>query len=169
MAVGCSSVCVMTTTLAAKEPPTWFNSGVTSWANSGARDLHLDLRQAIVPGARGARELLITALRDAVRSGRLASGTTLPPSRTLASDLGLARNTVSEAYAELVAEGWLASRQGAGTWVVDVRRGPRPVERSGWLVDWEDDIAFLTDDPRATAEEASELVWPLSTWPLDAA
>ena len=56
-----------------------------------------------------------------------------------------------------------------GTWVVDVRRGPRPVDRSGWLVAWEDDIAFLTDDPRATAEEASELVWPLSTWPLDAA
>ncbi len=44
----------------------------------------------------------------------------LPPSRSLAADLGLARNTVAEAYAELVAEGWLASRQGAGTWVVNV-------------------------------------------------
>ena len=99
---------------------------MTSWANSGARDLHLDLREAIAPGARGARELLITALRDAVRSGRLASGTMLPPSRTLASDLGLARNTVAEAYAELVAEGWLASRQGAGTWVVDAAATPLP-------------------------------------------
>jgi hypothetical protein len=57
----------------------------------------------------------------------------------------------------------------AGTWVVDVRRAPRSAERTGWIVDWEDDIAFLTDDPRATAEEASELVRPLSTWPLDAA
>jgi len=56
-----------------------------------------------------------------------------------------------------------------GTWVVDVRRGPRSLERSGWLVDWEDHIVFLTDDPRTTAEEASELVRPLSTWPLDAA
>jgi hypothetical protein len=56
-----------------------------------------------------------------------------------------------------------------GTWVVDVRRGPRSGGRSGWLVEWEDDIAFLTDDPRATAEEASELVRPLSAWPLDAA
>ena len=45
----------------------------------------------------------------------------LPPSRSLAGDLGLARNTVSEAYADLVAEGWLASRQGAGTWVVNTR------------------------------------------------
>ena len=43
----------------------------------------------------------------------------LPPSRSLAADLGLARNTVAEAYAELVNEGWLASRQGAGTWVLN--------------------------------------------------
>src|SRR3954463_11215305 len=91
-----------------------------SWANPVSRDLHLDLRQAITPGARGVRDLLLSALRDAVRTGRLAPGTMLPPSRSLATDLGLARNTVAEAYAELVAEGFLASRQGAGTWVVNV-------------------------------------------------
>jgi len=116
----------MSTTLAVKEPDLWFNPMVTSWANSGTRDLHLELREAITPGARGARELLLTALRDAVRTGRLTAGTMLPPSRTLASDLGLARNTVAEAYAELVAEGWLASRQGAGTWVVNSRATPLP-------------------------------------------
>lgn len=101
---------------------------MTSWANTGTRDLHLDLRERIRPGTRGARELLLTALRDAVRSGRLAPGTVLPPSRSLAADLGLARNTVAEAYAELVAEGWLASRQGAGTWVVNTggRQLPAP-------------------------------------------
>ncbi|WP_102145888.1 PLP-dependent aminotransferase family protein [Mycobacterium hubeiense] len=99
---------------------------MTLWANSGARDLHLELREAITPGTRGARDLLLTALRDAVRSGRLAAGTMLPPSRTLAADLGLARNTVAEAYAELVAEGWLASRQGAGTWVVEADRNKAP-------------------------------------------
>ncbi|MBB2770346.1 MULTISPECIES: PLP-dependent aminotransferase family protein [Mycolicibacterium] len=91
---------------------------MTSWANPGTRDLHLDLHEVIRPGARGVRELLVNALREAVRSGRLAAGTVLPPSRTLAADLGIARNTVAESYAELVAEGWLASRQGAGTWVV---------------------------------------------------
>ena len=96
-----------------------------------SRDLHLDLRDAITPGARGARELLLTALRDAVRSGRLAAGTMLPPSRSLATDLGLARNTVAEAYAELVAEGWLASRQGAGTWVVNTSGAQRPARPRG--------------------------------------
>jgi GntR family transcriptional regulator / MocR family aminotransferase len=102
-----------------------------SWANSGSRDLHLDLRQAITPGVHGARDLLLSALRDAVRSGRLAPGTMLPPSRSLASDLGLARNTVAEAYAELVAEGWLASRQGAGTWVVNVSGTDVPARPRG--------------------------------------
>ncbi|MDF2824097.1 MAG: gabR 1 [Mycobacterium sp.] len=103
-----------------------------SWANSSELDLHLDLREAIRPGARGIRETLLTALRDAVRSGRLPAGATLPPSRTLAADLGVARNTVADVYAELVAEGWLASRQGAGTWVVDsehltrTQAGPAP-------------------------------------------
>lgn len=102
---------------------------MASWANSGSRDLHLDLRKTVTPGARGSRELLLTALRDAVRSGRLAPGSMLPPSRTLAADLGLARNTVAEAYAELVNEGWLASRQGAGTWVLNAggpQAAPRP-------------------------------------------
>lgn len=114
-----------------KIPSSWLNPRVTSWANSGSRDLHLDLREAITPGARGARELLLTALRDAVRSGRLAPGTMLPPSRTLAADLGLARNTIAEAYAELVAEGWLASRQGAGTWVVNATSAQLPARPRG--------------------------------------
>jgi GntR family transcriptional regulator/MocR family aminotransferase len=88
--------------------------------------LHLDLRRAITPGSRGARDALVEALRSTIRSGRLTPGAMLPPSRTLATDLGLARNTVAEAYADLVAEGWLASRQGAGTWVVNARANPLP-------------------------------------------
>ncbi len=104
---------------------------MTSRANFGSRDLHLDLREIIKPGARGARELLLGALRDAVRSGRLAPGSMLPPSRSLATDLGLARNTVAEAYAELVNEGWLASRQGAGTWVLNASGAEAPPRARG--------------------------------------
>ncbi|MFG2491387.1 PLP-dependent aminotransferase family protein [Streptomyces caniferus] len=82
-----------------------------SWATFG-RDLHLDLT-----GPGGLRAALLRALREAVRSGRLTPGTRLPSSRSLAADLGIARNTVADAYAELVAEGWLSARQGSGTHV----------------------------------------------------
>ncbi|MGI9004785.1 MAG: PLP-dependent aminotransferase family protein [Streptosporangiaceae bacterium] len=81
-----------------------------TWANFGV-DLHLDLA-----GSRP-RTALETALRAAVRSGRLAPGTRLPSSRSLAADLGLARNTVADAFSQLVAEGWLEARTGSGTWV----------------------------------------------------
>ncbi|MEV5472877.1 PLP-dependent aminotransferase family protein [Streptomyces sp. NPDC052207] len=72
-------------------------------------DLHLDLRG---PGLRAG---LTDALREAVRTGRLAPGSRLPASRSLAADLGVSRNTVVESYAELVAEGWLTAQQGSGT------------------------------------------------------
>ncbi|MGC5038357.1 PLP-dependent aminotransferase family protein [Streptomyces sp. DT190] len=78
------------------------------WATLGV-DLHLE------PAGPGLRRGLTDALREAVRSGRLAPGTRLPSSRSLAADLGLARNTVADAYADLVAEGWLTARQGSGT------------------------------------------------------
>ncbi|MFF4317282.1 PLP-dependent aminotransferase family protein [Streptomyces sp. NPDC001568] len=89
-----------------------------SWATFGA-DLHLDLA-----AGRGLRAALTEALREAARSGRLAPGTRLPSSRSFAADLGIARNTVAEAYAELVAEGWLTARQGSGTRVAE-RARPR--------------------------------------------
>jgi GntR family transcriptional regulator / MocR family aminotransferase len=87
-----------------------------AWANSAdaepcafGTDLHLELDRS------GLRTGLMDALREAVRSGRLVSGTRLPSSRSLAADLGIARNTVANAYAELVAEGWLTAQQGSGT------------------------------------------------------
>ncbi|MFE1195252.1 PLP-dependent aminotransferase family protein [Streptomyces olivaceoviridis] len=88
-----------------------------SWVNSAERigaDLHLELS-----GPGGRRAALTRALREAVRGGRLAPGTRLPPYRSLAADLGVARNTVADAYAELVAEGWLTARQGSGTRVAE--------------------------------------------------
>jgi GntR family transcriptional regulator/MocR family aminotransferase len=45
-----------------------------------------------------------------VRAGRLHPGTTLPSSRALAAQLGVSRGVVVEAYAQLVAEGWLETR-----------------------------------------------------------
>lgn len=88
-------------------------------------DLHLE-----VHGSR-LRAGLTDSLREAVRSGRLASGTRLPATRALATDLGIARSTVTEAYAELVAEGWLVARHGSGTHVAARVQTERRVLASG--------------------------------------
>src|SRR5437763_11145958 len=64
------------------------------------------------PGGLG-RQLEV-ALRDAIRTGRLREGERLPPSRTLARELQVSRNVVLEAYAQLVAEGYLEARTRAG-------------------------------------------------------
>jgi GntR family transcriptional regulator / MocR family aminotransferase len=88
------------------------------WAITGV-DLHLK------PLGSRVRAGLEDALRDAVRDGRLAAGTRLPSTRALAADLGLARNTVAEAYSQLVAEGWLEARQGSGTRVAERPRAGR--------------------------------------------
>jgi GntR family transcriptional regulator/MocR family aminotransferase len=57
------------------------------------------------------------ALSGDVRRGRLRPGAALPGTRTLAQKLGVHRNTVLAAYAELLSEGWLAARPGGGTYV----------------------------------------------------
>ncbi|WP_144122913.1 PLP-dependent aminotransferase family protein [Catellatospora sichuanensis] len=94
-----------------------------SWANSGV-DLHLDLDTA-----GGRRAGLEQALREAIRSGRLAPDTRLPSTRALATELNLARNTVAAAYEQLTAEGYLHARTGSGTTVAGVpgrRAGTTP-------------------------------------------
>ncbi|WP_246149994.1 PLP-dependent aminotransferase family protein [Agromyces intestinalis] len=90
----------------------------------------MDLHLVLDPRRKAAS--LEEALRAAARDGRLAAGTRLPPSRTLAADLGMARNSVAEVYGRLVGEGWLEARVGAGTWV-RARAAPlssAPVDRS---------------------------------------
>ncbi|MFI9844445.1 PLP-dependent aminotransferase family protein [Nonomuraea sp. NPDC051941] len=84
------------------------------WAGFGV-DLHLE-----VSTGGGRRRGLEEALRQAVRDGRLPRGTRLPSTRSLAAELGLSRGTVSAAYDQLVAEGYLATRPGSATEVADV-------------------------------------------------
>jgi GntR family transcriptional regulator/MocR family aminotransferase len=52
-----------------------------------------------------------------IASGRLRPGTRLPGSRALSEQLGVSRNTIILAYEALTAEGYLESREGAGTYV----------------------------------------------------
>lgn len=70
-----------------------------------------------------------TAIRDAIRSGRLPLGAALPSTRTLSADLGVSRGTVVEAYQQLTAEGYLSSRGGGYTYVAAGARPPRPTPR----------------------------------------
>lgn len=72
-------------------------------------------------GARAAPlyEQLFTELRRAMASGRIAPGTRLPASRTLARDLDVSRTTVLEAFRRLRSEGYVESRVGDGTYVAD--------------------------------------------------
>ncbi len=58
-------------------------------------------------------------IRDAILSGNLEPGFRLPPSRTMAKELGIGRITVTETYDQLVAEGYLVTRPGSGTFVAD--------------------------------------------------
>lgn len=65
------------------------------------------------------RDRVETALRRAIDDGRLAGGSALPPSRSLAETLGISRWVVTEAYGQLVAEGVLEARTGSATRVAE--------------------------------------------------
>ncbi len=90
------------------------------WATFGV-DLHLD-----VDPVGGRRAGLERALREAVVSGRLVPGTRLPSTRALAAQVGAARGTVSAAFDQLVAEGYLSARAGSGTVVASLPRSDKP-------------------------------------------
>src|SRR5580658_1009642 len=57
------------------------------------------------------------ALRATILEHRLQPGQQIPSSRALADDLGISRIPVLDAYAQLLAEGYIESRSGAGTFV----------------------------------------------------
>ncbi|AYF73771.1 PLP-dependent aminotransferase family protein [Nocardia yunnanensis] len=76
--------------------------------------LDVDLHLPVDPDS-GRRVGLEQALREAIRAGRLPAGARLPSTRTLATELGVSRGTVSAAYDQLIAEGHLVARQGSGT------------------------------------------------------
>ncbi|WP_441239238.1 MocR-like pyridoxine biosynthesis transcription factor PdxR [Bradyrhizobium sp. 930_D9_N1_4] len=67
---------------------------------------------------------LTSQLRSLIATGRLGKGSALPSSRRLASDLGVSRNTVTYAFEQLAAEGYLAASRGRRP-VVTVDGGQR--------------------------------------------
>ncbi len=65
------------------------------------------------PGSNDLMRSLHARLHAAIREGRLAPGVRLPPTRTLASSLGVSRNTVCAAYNLLLGEGYITTFSGA--------------------------------------------------------
>src|SRR5689334_496111 len=88
-----------------------------SWASSV--DAHLDW----VPG--GGRVGLAEGVGKAIRDRRWRAGVVVPSTRALAHDLGVARGTVTRVYADLAAEGYLVTSQGAPTRVATAGAEPR--------------------------------------------
>lgn len=68
---------------------------------------------------------LTRALKASILDGTLAAGSRLPPTRALATELGVSRITVLSAYEQLCAEGFLQSRVGSGSYVSTLQLTPR--------------------------------------------
>jgi GntR family transcriptional regulator/MocR family aminotransferase len=66
------------------------------------------------------------ALRAAILDGALSPGARLPASRSLSRELGHSRNTVLQAYEQLLDEGYVVAKIGSGTYVAAVLPDERP-------------------------------------------
>lgn len=66
---------------------------------------------------------LYDGLRDAILSGQFRVGTRMPSTRALAASLSVSRNTVHTAFEQLILEGLLEGKQGAGTFVAEMPSG----------------------------------------------
>ncbi len=95
-------------------------------------------------GAPTLMQQLVGQIRRVIEDGRLPAEARLPSSRGLAQQLAVSRTVITEVYAILVSEGYLESRQGSGTYVVqrrtetpDAPREPSPrgddAHRPPWL------------------------------------
>ena len=149
--------------------------------------LRLD-RALAVPLARQ----LSDGVRSLVQAGSLGRGVRVPSSRALARDLQVSRSVTEQAYGQLVAEGWLESRPGSGTYVASdaaapaatTRRVPSappspdlvhldagtpwidPRHRAGWRRAWREVSAATPprgyDDPRGLLDLRTALAERLS-------
>lgn len=82
--------------------------------------LTLDILSVDRDSAEPMHRQIYGALRRYILDGRIAAQTLLPSTRSLAEDLKVGRNTVIAAYDQLLAEGFIESRGGSGTWVAPI-------------------------------------------------
>ncbi|WP_312723110.1 MocR-like pyridoxine biosynthesis transcription factor PdxR [Stutzerimonas kunmingensis] len=82
--------------------------------------LPVDLSGICLERSQGLTRQLYQALRERILDGRLAGGSRLPAGRDLAASLAVSRNTVTRAFDQLYAEGYIEGRVGDGTYVVEL-------------------------------------------------
>lgn len=63
---------------------------------------------------------LTQQLREAILWGKIEAGQKMPPTRQLAKELGISRNSTVQVYEQLLAEGYLNSTVGSGTYAADI-------------------------------------------------
>jgi GntR family transcriptional regulator / MocR family aminotransferase len=85
----------------------------------------MDLQIAI-DESRPLRAQVEREIREGIRAGRLRAGARLPASRPLAQELRVSRGVIVEAYAQLIAEGYLSARRSGGTRVAGGASRPAP-------------------------------------------
>lgn len=108
-------------------------------------------------GEEGLAAQLTSQLRGLIASGRIGNGRALPSSRRLASDLGVSRNTVTHAFEQLAAEGYLETSHGRRPAVtVD---GGEHIESAGGAAS-----RVRSAKPRLSpwASKLSQTDWPMS-------
>ena len=107
----------------------------------GARELllELELRRGRL------RRSLTEALRTAIQSGRLPASTVLPSSRRLAVDLGVSRGVITDAYDQLVSEGYLEVKPRFPPVVAAVAAGAPPAAEQS-APRWRFDFSATTPD-----------------------
>ena len=116
-------------------------------------------------------EQIERSIREGVRSGRLGAESQLPSTRSLATELGISRGVVSEAYSQLAAEGYLLARQGAPVRVAPTvraaaQRVPSPSLRPSFTHRLDPGLPDLTGFPRDRWLRSLRAAWRQA--PIDA-
>ena len=103
-------------------------------------------------------ERLYRGLRKSILHGHLQSGARLPSTRDLASALAISRNVVVMAFDQLVAEGYIESRTGSGSFVSDTLPDAS-------LAPWRPRAHLVTSSPDVALSEHARRVLALAPLP----
>lgn len=123
-------------------------------------------------------------IRERILNGELQSGDKLPATRELSSELGVSRNVILEAYDQLFSEGFLVTRQGAGTFIaegayLEQRKKSTLIDSLYWceetnkesnIINFRSGIPALDLFPRKGWAKLSHTIWnetPPSTFGYD--